>query len=120
LLQALKLRPTDARAADILGILILGETDPYLKQKVTAALVAAMRAGVGSPGTLRACADLSYRAGDYKAAKECATRALAAGKDSTWHLLELARLAFRDGDSIGGLKLFGIAGAVARDTASRF
>jgi hypothetical protein len=117
--KTLSIRPADRRAADALAILALNEPDLRNTAEIATALGAAASRGAANAPTLRACAELALRAGQVATTRRCAAQALKAGYDSTWHLLLLSRLQFRDRDSIGGSAAFvGAAGAV-HDTLAR-
>jgi hypothetical protein len=119
MLQALKQRPADANAAEVLSVLALDGDEP---DDVAAALPV-IRAAALQPtvtaATLRACDELALRRQDESTARVCAERGLSRGVDSTWHLLRLARLAFRASDTLRGLQLFDRATAAAHDSAAR-
>ncbi|HEY4320871.1 MAG TPA: hypothetical protein VGM77_06765 [Gemmatimonadales bacterium] len=79
----------------------------------------AVRAGVSDSTVFRGCVSLLLAAADYFTARDCSRRALAAGADSTWHLIRLAYIAFHTADTVAGVQLFREAVAVAGDRASR-
>ncbi len=117
--KALSLRAGDQRAADLLALLAMNEVEPSYPEDVATALDAAVRAGAAGNATLRGCSDFGMRAGMPEITRRCAARALADGKDSTWHSLLLARLDFRDADSAGGTRDFVQAAAAAHDTVAK-
>ena len=117
--KVLALRAGDQRAADLLAILAMNEVEPKYPEDVATALDAAVRAGATGAATLRGCADFGIRAGMPDITRRCAARALADGKDSTWHSLLLARLDFRDADSARGMRDFVQAAAAAHDTIAK-
>lgn len=111
--------PNQARAAGVLALLALQANEPDHIDRITDAIRASVLAGVATPAVLRACADLSLRAKDGATARKCVTRALATGNDSTWHLVRLAQLAFREADTVSGARWFERALAAAHDSAAR-
>lgn len=117
--KALSIRPNDRHAADALAILGLNEGEPRDMAELAAALAQAANAGVTNGPTLRACADFALRTGQRDFTRSCAVRALATAHDSTWHLLLLSRLSFRDGDTIGGTQEFVRAATAAHDTVAK-
>ena len=104
-------------AAEVLAVLVLDDLWP--DATAVAGMFKAYAAGVTAPGVLRACTEFSLRSNDIKTARSCAMQALARGADSTWHLLRLTRIAFREADTVGGSKQFFAAIAAAHDTAAR-
>jgi hypothetical protein len=118
LAQALAIRPNDRKAADLLATLAMDDEEPRDLEATAIALDRAVSLGVGSNATLRGCADLGLRAHHPEITRRCATRALAEGKDSTWHSLLMARLNFRDADSVEGSRAFVRAAAAVRDTVA--
>jgi hypothetical protein len=119
LLKGLELEPGNAHAAEVLGLLALNDLEPENLKASAAAVIAGVAAGATSPGTLRACAELALRVDNFKASQRCATAGLARGTDSTWHMLRLTRLSFRDADTTNGVTLFLGAMAAAHDSAAR-
>ena len=106
MIEALKQRPADPRAADVLALLALDQAEPQPFKAIVGEIVAAVHGGVTIPRNLRACSEFAFRVADEKDTYACARKALAAGKDSTWHLLRLARLGFRIADTLGSATLF--------------
>ena len=119
MLEALKQRPTDARAANVLALLSLDQAEPDPLKEIAAALIGAVRKGVDAPAVLRACSEYGFRVGSPSDTYFCARKALSAGMDSTWHLLRLARLGFRDHDTVGSSILFSRAASAAHDSITR-
>jgi hypothetical protein len=119
LVKALSLRAGDRRAADLLAILAMNEAEPRYPEDIAQVLDRAVSAGAVGNATLRGCADFGMRAGLPEITRRCATRALADGKDSTWHSLLLARLDFRDADTVNGMLAFVRAAAAAHDTLAK-
>jgi hypothetical protein len=118
LLLALEQEPGNARAAEVLGVLALNDLEPDDLNASAAAVIKAVAAGGTSPGALRACSELGLRLKDNAASRRCAAQGLARGTDSTWHLLRLARLSFRDADTTSGVKIFLGAMSAAHDSAA--
>ncbi len=116
--QALAFRPNDVKAADLLATLAMDDEEPRDLEATAMALDRAVSLGATGNATLRGCADLGLRAHHPEITRRCATRALAEGKDSTWHSLLMARLNFRDADSVAGLRAFVRAAAAVRDTVA--
>jgi hypothetical protein len=116
-LEALRIEPTNPVAAELLAVLVLDDLWP--DPEAVAGMFKAHAAGSVAPGVLRACAEFSLRANDVKTAQACAMQGLARGVDSTWHLLRLARIAFREADTVSGTKRFVAAISAAHDTAAR-
>jgi hypothetical protein len=79
---------------------------------------ARVRDGAESPVLLRGYVDFILMTSDWAATRFCSGRALSLGPDSTWHLLRLAYLNFRHGDTTGVPTLFDRAILAARDTSS--
>ncbi|HEY4321138.1 MAG TPA: hypothetical protein VGM77_08140 [Gemmatimonadales bacterium] len=117
--QALKFRPGDGRAADVVGLLAMDENQPDHLAALATALETAVRAGASGAPALRACAALAMRVHDAAAARDCANAGLAAGHDSTEHLLTLARLRFQAADTAGGWSLFLQSAAAISDSLAR-
>ncbi len=136
LMQQLEQQPDDARAAELLGVVTqealpsqypafreparlrgrLGITD---LPTIAAMLYHAIRLEARSPGLLRSCASLMIDIDDYVTAHDCSMLALAAGYDSTWHFLRLARLAFTRADTTSGLAFIEAAALASHDSATR-
>ncbi len=119
LVRALALRPADARAADLLATLALDDIDLPGLSSVKGALDRARAAGAASPAVFRACSEFAWRAHDTTATRTCAMVSLAAGVDSTWQLIRLARVRFANADTFGGNAFFIRAVGAARDSASK-
>jgi hypothetical protein len=119
LLKALELEPGNAHAAEVLGLLALNDLQPEDLKASATAVIAATVAGANTPAILRACAELALRVDNFKASQRCATAGLARGTDSTWHMLRLSRLAFRDADTAAGVRMFFGGMAAAHDSAAR-
>ncbi len=85
----------------------------------TTAIYGAVRAGVVDPLVFRACLVGMIFEGNLGGARDCGTRALLAGQDSTWQLLRLAWLSYHESDSVGGDAELAAAVAAAHDSASR-
>ncbi len=132
--QALQADPGDSRAARALTLVGLWAggipppakavernrvTDPEPLSPIANALFTAVIAGNHDPLVLRGCTSFLLDIGDFPSARECSSRALEYGSDSTWHLLRLAYIAFRVRDSLLGYAQFKEAVAAARDTAAR-
>jgi hypothetical protein len=116
--QVLALRPDDRKAADLVATLAMDDEEPRDLEATAMALDRAVSLGVSSSATLRGCADLGLRAHHPEFTRACATRALAEGKDSTWHSLLMARLSFRVADSVEGSRAFVRAAGAVRDTVA--
>lgn len=106
-------------AAELLGWLALEERPDDLDASVLASLQRAVEAGVQSPALLRGCAQLAIQASDGGLSRRCLRLGLATGRDSTFHLLRLARLAYRDGDAASSREAFLIAADAASTEADR-
>ena len=117
MLEALRIEPTNARAADVLATLVLDDLDA--DAAAVAGVLKAYSSGVATPAVLRVCSEHSLRANDLPTTRKCALQALARGLDSTWHLLRLTRISFRENDTINGGKQFFAAVAAAHDTGAR-
>ena len=117
-IRAIRLDPK-SHAAELLGWLALHERVEDLGSDVLAALRQAVEAGTTSPAALRGCAQLALERDDVGLARRCLRLGLAAGKDSTFHLIRLARIAYRDGDSTSGLDAFLHAASSVRTAADR-
>ncbi len=111
----------DARssAAELLGWLVMQERVEDLEGEVLPALQLAVEAGSATPATLRGCTHLALEQGNLPLARRCLRSGLANGHDSTFHLLRLARIAYRDGDAISGQDAFLLAAASVRSPADR-
>ena len=118
-IKVLELRPGDRHAADVLAVFAMDEPDQKALGKVVARLADAVGAGARGGPTLRACAELGLRIGRVDLTRRCATAALAAGHDSTEHLLLLARLSAREHDSVRATEAFVAAAGAAHDTLAK-
>ena len=83
------------------------------------AIYGAVRAGVRDSTVLRGCTSYLLDSGDFGAAKDCSTRALALGADSSWHLLRLAYVAVLEDDALAATAFFQQAVAVAGTVDAR-
>lgn len=117
-LKVLAMRPGDRRAADILAVYAMDESDPKALAKVVTRLDDAVRAGASGGPTLRACAELGLRVGRPDVTRRCASAALRAGNDSTADLLLDARLDAAAHDTVGTSATFLAAVGAAHDTLS--
>ncbi|MES2304102.1 MAG: hypothetical protein V4558_01270 [Gemmatimonadota bacterium] len=102
LLRGLALAPS-AFGAEILGALAYDAELSPLLDSVAVALAGAVGPGTASAAAARSCVDLSERGGKPARAAACAQAALAAGVDSTWQQLYLARAAARTADTTQAL-----------------
>jgi hypothetical protein len=118
-LRALALAPADRPAVELLALLTTADAEPEELPQLTALMRAAIDSGVRAPVVLRACSDFAVRSGDAASTHACADTALAAGLDSTWHLLRLTRQAFREGDSLGGVAHFIDGAGAAHDSLAQ-
>ena len=124
LLKALDHRLDDTLAAELLAALTQPATsdDPGAKAMLLDDLAVRLHhsvtAGVTSPQVLRACTRLLIAVGDIATARDCSSRAMHLGHDSTWHLLRLAQAQLADGDAPGANALFERAALAAHDSAS--
>ena len=118
-LRALALTPADRPAIELLALLTTADAEPEELPRLTALMRAAVDSGVRAPAVLRACSDFAVRSGDLQSTRICTETALAAGLDSTWHLLRFARLAFQGADTTGGADAFLGAAGAARDSAAK-
>lgn len=116
-LYALAQRPDDRRAADVLALVTLMARKPRDLDRIAHVLGAAVRLGVRSSPALRGCSELAYRVDDTLDVRTCANAALAAGLDSSWHLLRLGRVHFDASDAVKGQEYFLAAVAAARGLA---
>lgn len=117
--RSLALRPGDRATADMLAVLAMNEPEPRGFADLAVALDKAAAAGPVGNAALRGCADYGLRSGHPEITRRCSTRALREGKDSTWHSLLLARLDFRDADSVAGARRFAQAAGAAHDTLAK-
>ncbi|MBL0179811.1 MAG: hypothetical protein IPP98_11900 [Gemmatimonadetes bacterium] len=101
----------DARspASELLGWLALEERPDDVEEEVLVALRHAVEAGSSSPNLLTGCAQVALERGDGALSRRCLRLGLASGHDSTFHLLRLARLAYREGDTHSGYDAFLLA-----------
>ncbi|MBK7596614.1 MAG: hypothetical protein IPJ11_15585 [Gemmatimonadetes bacterium] len=118
-LRALALSPSDESAIALLALLTTANAEPEELPRLTALMRTAVDSGVRIPVVLRACSDFAVRSGDGASAHVCADAGLRAGIDSTWHLLRLARQAFLEGDSLGGVAHFIDGAGAARDSLAQ-
>lgn len=119
LMRSVLSKPDQPVAAELLAVLALAENEPDQLPQIAKAIRASVSAGVATPTVLRACTELSLRVKTDGFVRTCAAKALAAHRDSTWHLLRLAQLAFRDADTVAGARWFELGVEAARDSASR-
>lgn len=117
-LRTLRLAPAFAPAAEGLGVLVLDQAFPRKGDAVRAALAGAVAAGAASPAAVRGCALLAARSGDATTARNCITRGLDAGSDSTWQLLLRARLDAVAHDTAAMARSFDLALRAAADSAA--
>ena len=87
--------------------------------KLANIMFASARAGVTDSGVYRACTSLLLEAGDSTTARECSSRALERGLDSTWHLVRLAYLASRAQEPARSLEYFRESAFDAQDASGR-
>jgi hypothetical protein len=96
---------------------------PWLHSAASDAAVATLEASTrttNAPASVfRSCASINIVRDNFAAARDCSLRALAAGKDSTWHALRLAWIAYRAGDSLDGQRWFDRALTSAHDESAR-
>jgi hypothetical protein len=118
-LKVLELHPGDRKAADLLSVFAMEESDRKALQQVVQRLDDAVTAGANGGPTLRACAELGLRVGRPALARHCAEVALAAGHDSTEQLLMLAQLAASEHDTAATAADFIGAAAAAHDTLAK-
>lgn len=118
-LHALELEPTEATALPLLALLSMADAEPDQLPALAKLMRAAVDAGSRVPAVLRACSDFALRNSDSTGIRACAAAGLAAGSDSTWHLLRLTRQAFRDADTLGGMRFFVDAAGAAHDSLAR-
>jgi hypothetical protein len=123
--EALELHPDNAAVAELLANIALEAAhDPVARRgeplaRFAAQLYRAIEAGVDRPVVYRACVTLAMIFDERTEAHECSTRGLAAGRDSTWHLLRLASLAFERVDTATGLAELRLAASAAHDSAAQ-
>lgn len=84
------------------------------RERILGALFRATRVDEPPPEVLRACVSLGIQDGERAVARDCLTRALEAGHDSTWHLLRLAAMGYWAADTLLGRAAFDRAAQVAR------
>jgi hypothetical protein len=104
---------------ELLALLTAADVQADVSPGLAKAMRSAVEGGIRSPMVLRACADFAVRTGDSAGVAICAKAGLAAGQDSTWHLLRLVRQHFRDADSLEGMALFERAAGAARTTLAQ-
>lgn len=114
--RALELDSTHVGAANLLGALILAENHPAPRDRILAALRAAAAAGVQGRDFLRGCARFTREHLPVAEAGTCSDRALLEGSDSTFHLIELARLHAAVPDTATTATAFDYAVEAARDS----
>lgn len=114
--QALDDHPADSLAASLLSVLAVSRTHTAEEGSLRREVISASRRGIHTPDLLRACAELALAGGQDSVARRCAEEDLRLGRDSTWQLLRLARLAFRKADTVAGSAAFELAAASARDS----
>lgn len=106
-------------AVEVLAEMMLGERADDVPESMLGLLVNAVDAGGRAPALLRACAEHALARGREGTARQCAQLGLAAGVDSTFHLLRVARLSYRAKDRVSGERAFlqsaqSMRGALAR------
>ena len=131
--QALERTPDDPRAASVLTLVGLWAGNPALPAEriegersieneplgpIGNALLMAVMHGVADPAVLRGCTSYLLDVGDFPSARECSSRALEHGADSTWHLLRLAYVAAHFRDTLVMRRDFDEAVAAANNTAA--
>ncbi|MBP6444366.1 MAG: hypothetical protein KA267_10120 [Gemmatimonadales bacterium] len=95
-----------SRAVEVLAEMMLGELADDVPESMLGLLVSAVDAGGRAPALLRACAEHALARGREGTARQCAQLGLAAGSDSTFHLLRVARLSYRAKDRTSGERAF--------------
>lgn len=124
LLNALDRRPADTLAVELISALTQQATSEppgaraILLDDLAVRLHHSVIAGVTSPEVFRACTRLLIAVGDIATARDCSSRAMQLGHDSTWHLLRLAQVQLADRDVAGANVLFEHAALAAHDSAS--
>jgi hypothetical protein len=130
-LRRVEAAPNDAAQAELLaalGIATAGLTDRAVepsrmvrtpsrygdRERILGAVFRATRVGEPPPSVYRACVSLGIQDGERAVARDCLTRALEAGHDSTWHLLRLAAMGYWAADTVLGRAAFDRAADVAR------
>lgn len=140
LMEALTREPANARAARLLAAIAfevvpvrrpaapereaLGDqhwvdVPPGIVPRLASLIYRSVQLGVRDPDVLRACTSLMFDAGDAGTGHDCSMRALAIGKDSTWHLLRLTWLAALRSDTTSAKQLFLSALRSAHDSVAR-
>ncbi len=129
--EALRAAPQNAQAAKVLTLVGLWAADPKLPAEriwgersnrdeplapIANVLFSAVRHGLKDSSVFRGCTSYLLDVGDFASARECSSRALEAGADSTWHLLRLAYIAAHYRDTLLMMCRFGDAVAAANDT----
>ncbi len=131
--KALDYRAADERAATVLGIIAVDRAksqsgaagpsvfgpDRFPVGKPAWFVYRAVINGARGARLLQLCVSLTLDIGDYTSAHDCGIRALAAGTDSTWHMLRLAYIAALRGDTAGAAAWFRGAVASAHDSTAR-
>ncbi len=82
-------------------------------------LYRSVNAAVEDSVVWRACTATAIAMMKEVMARDCSTRALAAGADSTWHLLRISWKSLITFDTATGLTAFNLAAIAARDPAAR-
>lgn len=90
---------TRFRAGELLGALILAESVYPSWEDIGPALLSIATLNPRSRLALRSCAKVAMHSGSTASSETCSRRALIAGSDSVWHLLNLARLASAENDT---------------------
>lgn len=118
LLRALDRDSLHVHSAELLGLLVLDQTRPKRGEAARDAVARAVLGGAVSPAAARACARFDALAGTPDRSARCAVAALAAGVDSTWMLLHLARLAAGAADTLSTIRFHEAALQAARDDSA--
>lgn len=118
LLRALQTDSVHTAAAELLGVIALEQTRPKQGEAVRDALARAVLGGAVTPAAGRACARFEALAQSRERSAQCAAAGLAAGLDSTWMLLHLARLAAASSDTLATSRFFDAALRAAGEAAA--